>query len=287
MDEADEYMKKLNKSNDAVAGVIGAIMIMGVITITITMVTAYYVPVWIEGNEASHMRQISNEFSSLKSTVDMQIQKGDRNTTMSSTITLGNEGLPFFDVAQTSGTLAINSFDNSINLRNSSGNVNFSGFGNIKITPSNRYYTQQSYVYENGALILYQPDGGVVSSSPQITIRNSTGNVTIAATLVSISGIEFTLGGTDTVEVQTKLLLSWDYTYTWSADAKENITLNITTEYPTVWKTWFDTELNKTENNLKWNTDFTITNVGNRVDVKIFTVATFNLKFVIIDTRIT
>jgi hypothetical protein len=279
-------MRKLKESNEAVAGVIGAILIMGVITITITMITVYYVPVWIEGNEANHMRQLSNEISSLKSMVDMQIQKGDRNTTMYSRITLGNEGLPFFDVAKTSGTLAINSFDNAINLRNSSSDINFTGFGNIKITPSNRYYTQQSYIYENGALILHQPDGGLATSSPQLTINNKTGNVTVAATLVSINGIKSTLSSTGTMEVQTKLLVSWEHVYDWNAGVGNNITLNITTEFPNIWKTWFDTELNKTENNLIWNKDFTITNSGNAVNIVIFGVKTLNLKFVVIDTKI-
>lgn len=278
---------KFKNSDDAVAGVIGAIMIMGVIAITITTVTVYYVPVWIEGNEVNQMRQLSNEIRSLKSVVDMQIQTGDKNTTMSSRITLGSEGVPFFDVAKTSGTLSANSFDNSFNVQNSSGNVNFTSFGNIKVTPLNRYYVQQSYIYENGALLLYQPDGGAVSSSPQLAISNSTGNINISATLVSINSIKYTLSGTDTMEVQTKLLLSWEYAYAWSDVAGENISLNVTTEYPNVWKTWFDTELNKTENNLIWNKDFTVANSGNTVNIVVSGVKTLNLKFVIIDTKIT
>jgi hypothetical protein len=192
-------MKKsiLFTSNNALAGVIEALLLVGLVAIILSFIQLYYIPEIMEDKEATHMDQVSQQFSQLKSVVEIQSTIGvinDENpdqkyiayTTMASPLTLGSRQLPYFVSLASPGQVTL--IDN-----------NDAGEYKIKINPSplpmgydfpsgipltsiiyeayNYYFVPQKYIFEGGGVILYQTDGEVMSVNPAINVVNNTDDI--------------------------------------------------------------------------------------------------------------
>jgi len=99
--------RKLIIKNTAVAGVIEALLLVGLVAIILSFIQLYYIPEIMEDKEATHMDQVSQQFSQLKSVIDIQSTMGVINeenpnpkyvayTSISSPLTLGSRELPYF-----------------------------------------------------------------------------------------------------------------------------------------------------------------------------------------------
>jgi len=106
--------RKFIKENSAVAGVIEAILLIALVAIILSMIQLTYVPIMMEQKEADHMDEVSNQFSQLKSVIEIQSMMGAMGTgepitytPMSSPITLGSKELPYFVSARSSGQIGL------------------------------------------------------------------------------------------------------------------------------------------------------------------------------------
>ena len=90
----------------AVAGVIEALLMVALVAVIISTVQLVYVPEIMEQKEAEHMDQISNQFSSLKSMIDLQIISRS-DAPIFSMITLGSRELPYFISARAYGEVNV------------------------------------------------------------------------------------------------------------------------------------------------------------------------------------
>lgn len=186
---------KLVKQNTAVAGVIEALLLVGLVAIILSILQLYYVPKIMEEREAEHMSLVANQFTHLKSVIEIQSTMGVINeenpnpsntaySSISSPITLGNDALPYFITMGATGT--INLID-----KNDAGDykiyvqpvpVDFpSGIplSSIIYSAANAYYLDGSdvnYVLEGGGIILKQSDGEVMKVLPAINAFNKTIN---------------------------------------------------------------------------------------------------------------
>jgi len=59
----------------AVAGVIEALLMVALVAIILSFIQLYYVPEIMKDREADHMDQVSNQFSNLKSVIEIQERK--------------------------------------------------------------------------------------------------------------------------------------------------------------------------------------------------------------------
>jgi type II secretory pathway pseudopilin PulG len=235
----------LRADDEGAAGVVAIMLAILIVILLVTMVTSVWMPVWMEKREANQIRQVTADFGNIKATIDNQILQGDTALSVANPVTLGTEGFSVFGT-DSSGTFSINHFrDDELeyycNIRNESGAVNVTGTGGMKYNSKNQYYVDQELAYENGCIILDQGEGEVVRIGPQFTVEVFGPVVKVTFVLITISGIETSIQGTNTVLFQTQLV-----TYTGSAHLFVPAGwLNITmvTEYTSAWSRYFNNTL--------------------------------------------
>ena len=109
--------------------------------------------------------------------------------------------------------------------------------GSIKFKSNYLHYPNQEIVYEHGAVIKYQSEGGFMLQEPPIIITNESGIPAIKISMVNLTGGDYSYSGSITTSVKNKFK-----SYELLADGLKypNLTINITTEYSRVWGDWFN-----------------------------------------------
>jgi len=257
-------MHRINNKGQASA--VGAMLALMIVVIILSMITLYYVPVWMEEKERGHMNTVQKEFMDLSATVSSLIINNDKSSEGKNTVVLGNEGIPFFSIG-TMGTLRIDPYISSFRVYNETKVLNVTSTGNVRFEPQNRYFVQQYFVYENGAVIIDQPTGEILRVEPTFNISGST----VSMTLISISGTDESITGKNAQTVVTKLMFYESDTYTWGS---ENITINITSSYLSAWQNYFD------KKGCNTNT------VGGNVVVTLNNITTLTIRYAVIKAEI-
>jgi cell division protein FtsL len=165
-------LQNLKKKDDAVAGIIVAILLVGLIISVLAIIQTVYVPRWMEQKEAEHMHTVLDQFSLLKFAIDTQAISGSSDISLSTSITLGSKEWPIFSSSRAYGTLEIIEEGTEFKIMDTGGTqLLTSTFGIIKYSSSNAYYLDKTYVYETGALISSQSDGNVMSIVPNFFVK--------------------------------------------------------------------------------------------------------------------
>ncbi|MGB2843079.1 MAG: hypothetical protein WBC40_11505 [Halobacteriota archaeon] len=109
--------------------------------------------------------------------------------------------------------------------------------GSIKFNSNYLHYPNQEIVYEHGAVIKYQREGGFMLQRPPIIITNASGIPAIKISLVNLTGANYSYSGSTSTSVKNKFK-----SYELLADCLKypDLSINITTEYPSVWGDWFN-----------------------------------------------
>lgn len=223
--------KNLKNSDDAVVGIVVAVLLVGLALAVIAMIQTVYVPQWLEQKEAEHMHEVSNQFAHLKYALDM-LAVVEQNNAISTYITLGTNELPIFGTGRTFGSLEILSDSCNVAVVNDTNSLNFS-LETIKFSSGNSYFVDQSYIYEAGVLILSQSDASTLNGKPLLSVSNFTN---LSLTIINISGADGKryAGGFGTYSIYTEFLSSDIYTV-------NNVTsINVTTFYPNAWRIFFN-----------------------------------------------
>lgn len=121
--------------------------------------------------------------------------------------------------------------------------------GIIKFNSNYLYYPNQEIVYEHGAVIKCQGKGegkmGFMLHSPPIDISANltTGAPEIEVSMIDLIGSDHSYSGSTTTSVENSYT---DYNILSDNLRFPNLTLNLTTEYPSIWGDWFNKTLEKT-----------------------------------------
>ncbi|MGB2843082.1 MAG: hypothetical protein WBC40_11520 [Halobacteriota archaeon] len=109
--------------------------------------------------------------------------------------------------------------------------------GSIKFKSNYLHYPNQEIVYEHGAVIKYQREGGFMLQEPPIIISNESGIPAIKISMVDLTGGNYSYSGSTSTSVKNKFK-----SYELLADCLNypDLTINITTEYSSVWGNWFN-----------------------------------------------
>jgi hypothetical protein len=130
----------------------------------------------------------------------------------------------------------------------------------LEYSSRNTHYVDQTYIYENGALLVIQGGRAVMKAGPHFDARREAdGNYTLGITLISLNGVAGTREGVGDVQVETTLNV-YDVTSYSGTDwlQGKNTTLNITSKYPSVWADFFNTSLRQPATGLS-PSDYNIT----------------------------
>lgn len=260
MNKIKKYIKNFKDSNKGAAGIVVAILLIGFFVSAIAFVQAVYVPQWMEQREAEHMDEVANQFSQLKFAIDTLSVTAQQYSPISSPVTLGSKEMPFLSSIRSYGTLDILPNECKITITDKNAQSISYILGSIKYTASNAYYIDQSYVYENGALILSQPSGDVVAVRPAFSVIDTED---LSFNMVRLSGIggKTSATGYGTYPVQTEFSSS----ETFYINNVEQIT--IYTSYTNAWRNFFNDTLSNSALGFS---------IGNTVDAEGITVTFFD-----------
>ncbi len=255
-------------NDEGVAATIGTIMSLLVFMTAFGLFTNQFVPVWMSDNESTHMSSVIQQFSTLKSSVDIGISYNSNSriapTPVFVPITLSSPGIPVF-AAPTAGILqyipeATNQrpmFNITYNYISSTGmpntlspiNDGHSG-GSLDLYCPNRYFVEQHLVYESGAVILNQSDGEFIIAGPQFTVKNigttSSPQIVVMLTQISLQGLNKTIGGTGSKGVTADLLYADTTAYENNSITGSQVTITITSNHGYAWYQYFLNRLNGT-----------------------------------------
>jgi hypothetical protein len=227
--------RKFGTHTQAVAGVIEALLMVALVSVVISMIQLIYIPQVMEQKEAEHMDLVSNQFSTLKSMIDLQAIT-QSTAPISSMITLGSRELPYFITARAYGELRTQE-DSTSNI-----NVDYSAFvcplTSIIYQSQNAYFVDQTYILEGGGIIVKQPTGEPVMRaypSIQAQITNITNEffININFSLPIIKG----LPGKNSTNGDGKCFIrtNWSQGGTYKDISGSLYSINISTQYPNAW----------------------------------------------------
>ena len=223
--------KKNIGKNHAVAGVIEALLMVALVSIVISMIQLIYIPDIMEQREAEHMDQVSNQFSTIKSMMEMQAITNS-SAPISTMITLGSRELPYFITARSFGQINVqDDEEGKITVKSDSSGFYYFNLTSIKYEAYNSYFVDQTYILEGSGIIVEQPNGEpVMRVDPSILVENGS-DIDIHFNLprfVGISGKNLT-SGLGKCFVRT----NWSREETYHI-SNVNFT-NISTQYPNAW----------------------------------------------------
>jgi len=245
----------------------------------LTLFTNTYIPIWMKENEKNHMDVVLNQFGDLKGKVDSLVVNaqvtGRPTINMYQPITLGSDGVPVFATA-TAGYMFLKP-RGPIDIVQSGVAQNFSYFiegigtqtfndfggGSMEFYGPNRYYVQQWYTYENGALLIYQEDGMAMRASPSLIFSMSAigGPVGVQFDQIDIIGENNSIGGQGSGGVIIDLIYHDSQTYevcTPGGDDDGQLTLKFKTRYVDVWLDIIAEAANSTDVKMVEGTDYLI-----------------------------
>jgi len=262
MNKIRKNLTGFKNSGEGVAGVVAALLLIGLFISFIAFVQRAYVPQWMEQKEAEHMDQIANQFSQLKFAIDTLSASSQGHSVISSPITLGSKEMSFLSSIRSYGSLDILPNDCKIKITDSNNESISCILGSVKYTSENAYYIDQSCIFENGALILSQNPGNVLSVRPAFSVVD---NEDLSFNLVKllVVGGKTSASGYGTYPLQTKfsssttsmiqhleqITILTSYKTTWSnflndalANSALNFSVNETAACDGVTVTFFDTQ---------------------------------------------
>jgi len=223
---------KIRIENQAVAGVIEALLLVALVAIVISMIQLQYIPQIMEQREAEHMDLVSNQFSSLKSMMELQAITHS-TAPISSMLTLGSRELPYFISAGASGEVKVHDKEKWVItvLQNHSGYYYYP-LTSITYEAYNVYFVPQTYVLEGGGIIVSQPDGqSVMRADPSLSVINGS-FIQVIFNLPVIIGVH----GKNLTDGTGNCYIRTNYTRGPPSDnLNDTLSINISTQYPNAW----------------------------------------------------
>ncbi|WP_048064842.1 DUF7289 family protein [Methanosarcina acetivorans] len=237
-----------SRSESAESTAIAAILLLGILFAVFSMIHLGYVPEWKTDAEYSHVSSVWEDMTELKSKIDRTtiFLMSDPNSSSSSiTITMplhtGSREMPLTDYSKFSGTVSINTDTCKITINPANDSEKVINCGTVAYSSNNNYYVDQTFKYENGALILEQKDQSVMKLYPMMRVSEvSDKNYSFSINAIEIRGLEDTLSSTSDCSIY---LRDCSFSSFYDSDDYENMSsfaLKINTTHPEAWEAYFN-----------------------------------------------
>lgn len=173
-------------SESASATVIGAVLLLAIIVSVFSVVRIGYIPEWKNDAEYSHMNDVWEDMADLKSKIDLMTivlasePDSTNNVTMNVPFHMGGGDVPLIGTIKSSGTLSVAN-NEQCNITIIPDDSNHSSidrilYGTVSYASQNRYYVDQNFIYEGGALILSQGERSSMMLYPSIRFSRAPAN---------------------------------------------------------------------------------------------------------------
>jgi len=239
-------VKQFFKSESAVSTVVSFVLLLGLFVTVLAVFNAHYIPEWKADAEKAHMDDVYDDMSQLKARADMLSLASsldeDSTVSLSIPIKMGGGDIPIVGPTKSSGVLSVNDDDNfrisieGLNTTNSTNQLVISDSyfpGNIRYASNNGYYVDQTFAYENGAVIVSQRERSLMKMDPSISIKNQSGTLLkVDLTLMEITGDRVVITSNGIEEVK---LTGNDWTKEFENKSLTDLTISMNTSYPSAW----------------------------------------------------
>ena len=260
MPKSNRKRNNFKDNENAVAGIVVSILIVGLVLSVIYVVQLVYIPNWMAEKEAEHIDGVADQFSLMKFAIDTQ-SLTEKDIPVSTSITLGSKELPFLSSNRAFGFLRIDTESCSLDITNDSSTFSHI-LGCIKYSSKNAYFLDRSYSYEAGAIISSQSKGSIISVIPYFYAdydNVSELNITFKTVKLTPIGEKTSVSGFGTYPVQTQYFSHEDLII------PQVSKINITTLYPTAWRLFLNTTLKNNGLTYGSGNDYWLTTNSNEI----------------------
>ena len=244
--------RRFRASRRGVVSVVGTLLSLLVFFALFGIFITQYVPLWMTDNEATFTANTQASLATLKSNVDFQIASGSPPV-FATPFSLSSEGVPL--VAQpTAGILNFipntpGVFANvSMSVGPGGGKAFWQNYslGTVQVQLPNRYYSAQTFSFEDDAVIQSQTDlQQVIDYAPLFNVSQQSGNVSATLLLLQMFGNASQAVSSGTLDVYSHLDFTQTFTSTAAAGKVSSFTAGfaIGTHYPCAWATFLNSTL--------------------------------------------
>ena len=202
------------------------------------------VPNWGIEDEVRHTKQVENQFVGIRASAKSLIYADNTQFVIPNSITLGTNGAAWKGVARANGVMEFDPARSSVRLNDTVPNTLSATRGNLVYSSDNQYYNDQSIAYESGAIIRDQDGQNVMIAPPEFSAEIAETEISLKMVFISLTGDTDGLSGNIDIVVYTRLQTSEYNWYNWTNTPKD-IIIEIHTEYPGAWYTYYQTEMMK------------------------------------------
>ncbi len=206
--------------DEALSEVVGFVLILGVIVVALSLYQVYAVPAAGRENEIAHMNQVKNRFVDYKIALDSLWVNDRSGVLLSMAFDLGTGApatggrafsLPILTPAGSGGTVRVESGGAWLTVTaQESGNedptilIEDLPLGSLTYQSSNRYWVDQKWIYQGGAIFLSQEGGTTVRVSPSIAVAKSGDNIDLNIAPIHLEGSDM-IAGSGPVRIETRM----------------------------------------------------------------------------------
>ena len=260
--------KDFLNSESAAATVIAAVLLLSLVFTIFAFVRVTYVPEWKSDAEKLHMNEVQNDMIELKYMADvatsfMPLDPNYSSHPFSVTIpfSMGGGEIPILEPSKSSGTLSINKEPCNIiiTLNNSSISNETYKCGGITYFSNNEQYVDQTYRYENGAVIISQGNKSLMRHFPDFNVsksRNDPDGYNFSIRTTGVIGDSENISSNSEISLRIKGL---EFRPVYNSKDVENIdyfNCTIFTEYPGAWHSYLKEEME--DKDLVFNVDYNL-----------------------------
>ncbi len=281
--------RRWSRDRRGASGVVVTLLILLVAAGALSMFMSLYVPIWTKDIEAQQMKRVQSQMMGLKENIDAQILAG-KSSTLTTRLTIGDEGGPVLGLTRSPGAISLRPQAGEYRVGSATDPAETLALarGEMSYSSQNRYYPDQSCIYENGALIIRQEGRAVMKASPHFDCRRQAdGNLTASVTLISLDGVAASRSGTGDARIKSTLRIFDATSYAggdWAAG--RTISINVTTVYPSVWADFFNGSLGRPDAGLVPGADYNVSLRSDGVDVTLVGVNRVELGIAVVEIEL-
>ena len=237
--------------DDALSEVVGFVLILGVIVVALSLYQVYAVPAAGRENEIAHMNQVKNRFVDYKIALDSLWVNEKQGVLLSMAFDLGTGApatggrafsLPILTPAGSGGMVRVESGGAWLTVTaQESGNedptilIEDLPLGSLTYQSSNRYWVDQKWIYQGGAIFLSQEGGTTVRVGPSIAVaKTKEDNITLSIAPISLEGSDM-IAGSGPVRIETRMRFSHEPDFNGPYDY---VNLSVTDDDPVTIRAW-------------------------------------------------
>jgi hypothetical protein len=245
------YRRRLRGNSRGVVAVIGTLLALLVFFALFGIFLTQYLPLWMNENEVAFTQQAETSMAELKSNIDLQAAL-QSPPIYQTPFTMNSQGVPL--IAQ--GTVGVLSFipftpgvfaNVSMNPGPGNGHAFFQNIslGTVSMYLPNRYYSPQTFSFEDDAVVQAQTDRTqILAFPPTMSVNQTGGAIAVTMSLVQLLGNASQVITTGTQEVSSHFIFSQVYSSNGTGlPGTLAASYTIGTHYPCAWATYLNSLL--------------------------------------------